>query len=313
MISSHTANDKWSAMCPGTIELRTDITADMRRMYGSVSVSIVRISPDVAREMMKTNTRNRKLNAIHARRLRDVIAAGEWWMNGEAIIFSIDGTLLNGQHRLSAIITSGIAVDVMVVRGIDERAFRTMDGGRVRTTGEVLSMDGERNANNVAAAVQALLTFVDSGGQVPGNVSHYRKATPTLTARVIESHPCIRDSVTAMQKNTLYRTQHSAMLHYLFSLVSPAIANDFSSVMASGHHDMERPLVVFRESLVRTPLRPDLRQAVAARAIKAFNAEKSSDRPKMLRFGVSEAFPTIDGLDYERLCESFEFGNEVQA
>jgi hypothetical protein len=291
-------------MATAVMELEVSVAEELMHKYRRVRVSIERIGPAEARDYLLANTKNRNLNDQHARRLRELIVAGDWWLNGETIIFGSDGTLLDGQHRLVAIAQAGVFVDVLVVRGIDEEAFRTLDGGRTRTTGEVLGIEGEKNANNVAAAVQALLSFVDAGGNVYHSSSHGRKATPSLASRVLATYPQIRDSVNAMKRNTLFRNQHSYVLHLLFSLVSPRVAEDFACVLADGHHDIGRPFVVFRESLVRTAMRNDLRRGYAAKAIKAFNAELSGERPKMFKFHEGEEFPTIVGLDYEKLAES---------
>lgn len=289
-----------------TAEMELDVGAvdELMHKYSNVRVSIERVGPHEARSYLEANTMNRNLNQNHVKRLRQLIVDGDWWMNGETIIFAADGTLLDGQHRLHAILAAGVSVDVLVVRGIDQVAFRTLDGGRVRTTGEVLAIDGEKNANCVASAVQALLAFVDANGNVFGTTWSGRKATPLLTARVLSAYPQIRDSVNAMKRNTLYRNQYSFMLHMLFGLVDCKIASEFASVLAEGDSDMGRPFVVFRESLVRTPNRSDLRRSYAAKAIKAFNAEAAGERPKMFKFVIGEEFPTIAGLDYEKLAES---------
>jgi hypothetical protein len=291
-------------MATAEILMGVSLNDELLKKYANVHVAIESIGPFHASAYLDLNTKNRRLNDAHVRRLTDIMLAGDWWMNGETIIFGADGTLLNGQHRLHAIIKSGVTVDCLVVRGIDEHAFRTLDGGRTRTTGEVLALDGERNANCVASAVQALLSFVDSGGLVTGTTCNARKATPSLTSRVLSAYPQIRDSVIAIKRNSLFRNQYGFMLHFLFSLVSEDIAADFSSVLAEGHTDVGRPFMVFREHLISTPNRPDLRRSYCAKAIKAFNAELSNERPKMFKFLASEDFPTIAGLDYEKLAES---------
>ena len=290
-------------MATAELDLDVSVGDELLRKYRNVSVAIERIGPRVARDYMAMNTKNRNLNARHMKRLRSSMLAGEWWMNGETIIFGADGSLLNGQHRLTAVIESGVEIDVLVVRGIDREAFRTLDGGRIRTTGEVLTMDGEKNGNSIAAAVQSLVSFIDCGGNLfDGNRG--RKATAILASRVLEAHPNIRNSVWEMRRNTLFKSQHGCLMHYLFWIVSPAKASEFASVLADGHSDIGRPFVLFRETLVRTPIRPDLRRSYAAKAIKAFNAEMSGDRPKMLKFISGEEFPTIHGLNYEKLAES---------
>jgi hypothetical protein len=282
---------------------------EIERSYRGVTVTIMRITPSMASDMMRMNTKNRPLVKRHAERFRDAMASGDWWMNGETIIFASTGVLLNGQHRLWGIIQSGVAVDVMVVTGIDEEAFKTMDGVRTRRAGEVLGMAGEANASAVAACVQALLAFCDSGGTFmgSGSTSAARKATPSTCEKVLDAHPGIRDSVVSMKRNTIFNTQHATTLHYLFSLVSQPVADDFARVLADGDSDIGRPFVVFRESLLRVPHRTDLRKSYCAKAIKAFNAELTGDRPKMFRFSVEEDFPTIARLDYEELIASIEF------
>lgn len=309
-------------MTTATLELDVELcgTDDQRAMmaavYCNVYVSITHVSPELAKEWLGFNTKNRRLDKRNVSHLCDAITQGEWYMNGEAIIFSDDGRLLNGQHRLWAIIMAGKGADAMIVRGVDREAFRTLDSGRVRRAGEVLAMDGEKNSNKVAAAVQALLAFVDGGGKFyGGSCSYGRKATPSACQRILERHPGIRDSVREVNRNCLYSSQHAATLHYLFSRVDKSVAADFVDVLAVGHPDLGRPFVVFRESLVRSPIRSENRVAYAAKAIKAFNAELSGERPKMFKYLAAqvdsngkkrdgEDFPTVSGLDYEALAES---------
>ena len=290
-----------------TAEMEIDVSVaaeELLHKYRRVRVSIERIGPVEAREYLQCNTKNRPLNKRHELRLRDIMARGEWYLNGETIIFSAEGVLLNGQHRLHAIINSGVTVDVLVVLGIDAEAFRTLDGGRSRTTGDVLAMDNERNSNAVAGAIAALVAFVDASGSVTGSTSNARKVTGKMAHSVLEAHPGIRESVNEMRRGRMFTNQYGFMLHYVFSLSDRQAATDFANVIADGHADIGRPFMVFREHLIHHPNRPDLRRSHCAKAIKAFNAEVCGDRPKMLKFITGEEFPTIVGLDYEKLAES---------
>ena len=44
---------------------------------------------------------------------------GKWRLNGKTICFDSTGRLLNGQHRLSAVVRSGVTLTTVVVRGLD--------------------------------------------------------------------------------------------------------------------------------------------------------------------------------------------------
>jgi hypothetical protein len=90
----------------------------------------------------------------------------------------------------------------------------------------------------------------------------------------------------------------------MFSIVSPELANDFASILTDGHEDIGRPFVVFRETLIANNTHSHLRNTHSAKAIKAFNAERNGQRPKLLRLLGAEEFPRIDGLDYDALFAS---------
>jgi hypothetical protein len=286
------------------IEIECEIEEELRDLYAGVTVQIMRITPVVARQMLERNKKNRPLNQHHVKNMKDMFLAGDMILNGEAIIFDAEDNLLNGQHRLHGCVESGVAWDAIVVRGIDPDAFRTLDGGKKRTTADSLAMCGEAHATQLSAAAQALLSFVDFGGVLRHTTSGSRKATAPAVQRVLEAHPELRRSVQVMSRTRLYNNQYGYVLHYLFSRVNAKLADEFAEVLASGHTDIGRPFVRLRETLIEHGPRTDMRRKNAAKAIKAFNAELNGDRPKMFKFSEIEDFPEIDGLDYEAIAES---------
>lgn len=291
-------------MSAATLEIEVQHSSeDLAAKYGHITVEIALITPSVAADLLERNVRNRPLNKRHYESIGQTMTCGDYVLNGEPIIIGSDNNVLDGQHRLHGCIYSGNPFVTLIVRGIDPEAFDTIDGGRARTTGEVLAIEGEANSNAIAGAVSQFVQFVDCGGRMSaGTAGHRRKATPRLSARILEQHPGIRDSVAAMRRCPLYRNQQAYVLHYLFSCVSQPIADDFAAVMADGSTDKGRAFNVLRESMIRNPVNPATRRNFAAKCVKAFNAERAGDRPKMFRFNDTEEFPTIDGLDYEWLA-----------
>ena len=61
------------------------------------------------------------------RRMARDIRNGQWMFNAQPICFSRSGRLLNGQHRLSAVLEAGQPIEVLVMRGLPEQAFQTYD------------------------------------------------------------------------------------------------------------------------------------------------------------------------------------------
>jgi len=125
-------------------------------MIGSVEL----ITPAIAKAMLSKNARNRPLSPTLIRKYAGEMKAGRWNTNGQGIIFSPDGDLLDGQHRLQALIEAGVSVEMFVVRGVPMDRFETMDSGRARTTGDVLGAQGYSNANSLAAIARLSWNYV---------------------------------------------------------------------------------------------------------------------------------------------------------
>lgn len=84
-----------------------------------IQAKIEKITPAIAQEYLKHNTNNyRRISETRIHTYAEDMRNGCWQTNGEAIAFSESGTLLNGQHRLKAIIESGTTVEILVVRGV---------------------------------------------------------------------------------------------------------------------------------------------------------------------------------------------------
>lgn len=137
------------------------------------------ITPLVAEEYLASNTFNRPLKARAVAEMAEDMLHGRWVFNGDAIRFSSEGRLLDGQHRLSAIIESGTPIPFFVVRGLSDQAFTTIDAGKARTAAQVLALQGGTYNNVVSSAARMALLF--SGGSPLNN--HLSRKTITDFAR----------------------------------------------------------------------------------------------------------------------------------
>lgn len=97
---------------------------------------LIRVTPRIAQKLLDRNTDNpRRLYQPDVNRYASDMANGRWSSaNGvEPIKLSRSGKLINGQHRLTAIVQSGITVDMWLETGLDDEAARHLDQGRVRS------------------------------------------------------------------------------------------------------------------------------------------------------------------------------------
>jgi hypothetical protein len=127
----------------------------------AVTFREVIMTPTLAREILGKNTRNRTIRQNRIERYAAEMAAGRWKQNGETISISDKNNLMNGQHRLLAVIKADTSVKMTIAEGIDETAFSTIDSGLSRTGGDVLAMRGVSNFNQVSAMVRMILNYKD--------------------------------------------------------------------------------------------------------------------------------------------------------
>ena len=128
------------------------------------SASIIYVDPAMARRVLAKNTRNRPISEAHVQRLMNEMESGRWQYNGEAIKWSIDDVLLDGQHRLTALSRledDFPAVPFLVVRNLSTETQNTMDQGRVRAAADQLVIDGLATDNGkvIAGAIRVYLEW----------------------------------------------------------------------------------------------------------------------------------------------------------
>lgn len=90
-----------------------------------------KIDKELAEYLLTKNIKNyRALDSARVRKYAEDIKAGLWKANGETIVFDKEGHLVNGQHRLNAIIKSNATVIIYIVFDVDDTEL--YDSGKTR-------------------------------------------------------------------------------------------------------------------------------------------------------------------------------------
>lgn len=123
----------------------------------AITSSVEKISPILAQAYLDKNCINRNPSIKRVNTYARDMENGNWKLNGETIIFDEDGKLINGQHRLMAVIQANVPVDFLVVRGV-QRDATLQDRGRNRSAIDAMLMNGfDRDlANNTTVALVRL-------------------------------------------------------------------------------------------------------------------------------------------------------------
>ena len=77
-----------------------------------VKARMCALTPELATKLLARNTHNRTISSSRIRQYAADMAAGNWAFNGEAIKVSEGGQILDGQHRLRAVIESDVTIIV---------------------------------------------------------------------------------------------------------------------------------------------------------------------------------------------------------
>lgn len=121
-----------------------------------MKVQVMTIGPEEAATFLAMNTHNRMIRPRHVAFLADEIRGGRWHLTNDAITVSETNVLLNGQHRLRAIIDAGTPVQLLVLFGADVESQVVTDTGNRRNLADALRIAGFDNL----AALAATVTFV---------------------------------------------------------------------------------------------------------------------------------------------------------
>lgn len=152
-------------------------------------IELVNVTPDLARYWLSQNRSNRSMRrAVWRAYARDMVA-GDWKLTAETIKLSPSGTLLDGQHRLTAIAESGVAVQMFVAYDVCEDAQSAMDSGAKRTASDALALAGYSHASLVAAAARIGLGVLNA----PESIGRYT-ATHAEIAQWVDEHPDVFDA-----------------------------------------------------------------------------------------------------------------------
>lgn len=118
---------------------------------------IVTVTPELASYMLEHNTHNRRLSARRTTTHTNMIKGGRWQTTHQGLAFDKTGRLLDGQHRLEAIVKAEMPVEIVVSFGWDTETFTAIDTGNPRTSDDLLYIDGMSYPVQRAAVARMLI------------------------------------------------------------------------------------------------------------------------------------------------------------
>ena len=261
------------------------------------------ITPDRAAELLEANSTNRPVSKAVVRSFAEAMRRGEWMVTHQGIAFDVNGVLVDGQHRLAAIIEADRPVELTVFTEVGEGTFDVLDTGKRRTAADVLAIEGEKSSTMLAAMVRTVWLYENrpelnwSGGAA--GVSNHQ------IVQTLERHPKLRDYLTVGEQLAAATGMIKSAAGASSYLVAQAnrradLSPWFDGILEGAGLARSDPRLVFRRVMFNMARRHagqvlrrrDNREHVGL-YVTAFNAWATGQPLGQLRFTPRDTVPAI--------------------
>lgn len=263
----------------------------------AIRYSRIAVNPTKATEWLEGQVGNRNIVDAHVERLGRDMLAGRWQMNGETIKFNPEGILIDGQHRLWAVIHADVTIVFDIAEGVPNEAMLTIDTARVRQFSDHLKIKGRLYTTQVASAARWWFAYdrgTTSGLRVTGGTI---RATHVELEEVLEHHSDLFECAQEVSISKASKIVPAGVLTFVYSGArkqNAAKATEWLSQLATGlnlaaHSPVYRlreKLMGMRRSRVRTS-----QEELGAIVMKSWLAFEADKKVQVLRWSPEEPFP----------------------
>ena len=248
------------------------------------------ISPEVAENWLRFNTKNRKINPEYANQMANKISRGLWQFNGEPIIFNTDGGINDGQHRLTGCVKSGKPIETVVAWGASPDAIVTVDRGKKRSLRDNLTILRDETDNTLASVLNSCVEWFVKGEQSGRAVKRSSRVEFEDAIEYLDAHPEVKnfDHYKTPTARKIAVISVIWFAHYVCAQIDADDADYFFDHLMSGRqgeNPLDETIFVLRETLMSR--REDIKgekDTQLALIFTAWNKFRDGDVPKIIRW-----------------------------
>jgi len=269
----------------------------------NATVSIETISVEQAKIMLEDIIEGqRKLRETAISRLAEEMRMGRFMLSSDAVLL-IKEKLANGQHRLAAVVQSGLSQQFLVMRTRNENLFEILDCGVPRNVADVLAYNGFDYPKYKAAIAKLIISY-DKG--ILTRLGHSATKYPKLLVRgeIIEYARLHNDSFskTAQFVDGLYKKHKILAPSLAGALIEianrkyPRKGMEFMEKVYSGG-SIDDAAFDMRERLIQLSITKTIhlpRSYMFALLIKSFMLYVNGKRAHIIKIAEGEEYPTIN-------------------
>lgn len=261
-------------------------------------IELVTVNKQVAEEMLKNNKVNRNQKEKVIKKYANDMRKGNWKQNtAELIKFSKTNRLLDGQHRLLAVVMADIEMQMYIAFDLDDEIFDVLDTGSVRTAGDAFKIAGV----SYSVILPSIIQFSENlfmGGK--SSKSMDRLTNQELLEKYSEKEDYYLDI--AARSVALYN-QFAKILApttiggfiIFFNSKSSADCELFFQELCTGQNVTNKTIFVLRNKLIenKTSVKKMGAEYITALMIKSWNLYRLRQEAKVLRYNkeLEKSFP----------------------
>lgn len=216
-------------------------------------VSIELLGPDEATTFLATQAPNRRLDVRHQANLAKAMRQGTFRFDGAPIRFDTQGRLIDGQHRMGAVVDSGTTHRFVVVRRLPPSAQRGIDIGKRRTPEDHLAIAGYRVTPSVAASIRLYVVW-HTGGLWTRAKNDGLSAPETVewAERHVEALPVLDKYTRGGFHYPAASPRFQGAAALTFHLIDAEQTEQFFTMFSSGANlDSDSPILALRNKFAR--------------------------------------------------------------
>lgn len=195
-----------------------------------ITAEIMVVTPAMAAELLRNRPPNRPIGKARVRTMIEDMRAGRWVDNGETLILTEDLQVLDGQHRLQAVLESGCTITFMVACGVPASAMASIDQGKPRSGADALAAHSIPRSRDIAAVSRWVWRVEHEQVRVQA-VPLRNQDLPAFVA----DHPGLHAALGwGSALRSILPTSCAAAFYYLFSRIEAGLAKEYYLAIKSG-------------------------------------------------------------------------------
>jgi hypothetical protein len=205
------------------------------------------VTPEMARQWLNRNSFNRPLKPRLVDKYVRQINAGNWHRTHQGVAFDPLGVIVDGQHRLWAIVQSGKAVPILIFLNEDSSVHESIDGGRSRSLLDVVRLELR---DNTIKNRHILVAKAMWAGRYCANQDDLTAAEVGNLLR--NFHSPIRFAVDLLERSNVENNVVMGVLARAYQTVPQEQLLEFSRILRTGNgsHPSTKIVLAFRNWLL---------------------------------------------------------------